>query len=136
MASPRALVYYRKNYLAGVARPGALSFDGSTLALHANDLSLVWAAPLSDVRVKKGMGILTLSINGPKASILTAVGGRTSPSPSHELKDLLESGQGIAHAPSVSSAAFASAANVAGVGVYAKGQKSLREFFATLGVLD
>lgn len=135
MDTPLALVYYRKNYLAGVARPGALSFDGATLALHANDLSLVWAAPLSEVKVKKGMGILTVSINGAKASILTAIGGATSPSPSAELKRLLESGTGIANAPSVDAARLASSASAAGVGVYAKGQKSLRDFFTALGVL-
>ncbi|MET0931988.1 MAG: hypothetical protein ABWX74_20905 [Aeromicrobium sp.] len=135
MDTSRALVYYRTNYLLGVARPGALSFDGTDLALHANDLSLVWSAPVSTVKVKKGMGILTLSIDGAKTSILTAVGGTPSPSPSPELKALLESGPGIANAPSVDSAALASSASAAGIGVYATGQKSLRDYFTALGVM-
>jgi hypothetical protein len=135
MDTTRALVYYRKNYLAGVARPGALSSDGTTLTLHANDLSVVWAAALSSVTVKKGMGILTVSIDGAKTSILTAIGGRTSPSPSAQLKGLLESGSGLADQPSVDSASWASSAHAAGIGVYAKGQKSLREYFTSLGVM-
>lgn len=76
-----ALAYYRKNYLFGVARPGALVFDGTVLGLYGNDLSEIWAASLGQVRVKKGMGTLTVSIDGAKASILTAVGGNTSPAP-------------------------------------------------------
>lgn len=135
MDTARALVYYRQNYLLGVARPGALHFDGTNLTLHANDLSIVWTEPLSAIKVKKGMGILTVSINGDRAGILTAIGGRTSPSPSAELKNLLESGNGVANAPSVDSVELASVVNVAGVGIYAKGQKSLRAFFEALGVM-
>jgi hypothetical protein len=136
MDTAHALVYYRKNYLAGIARPGALSFDGTSLTLCANDLSVVWSAPLETIRVKKGMGILTLSIKGTKTAILTAIGGKTSPAPSAQLQGLLESGQGIASAPSVDAAAVASWANAVGVGVYAMGQKALRDYFAGLGVLD
>lgn len=132
----RAFAYYRTNYLMGVARPGALTFDGSRLTMYANDLSVVWEAPLSDVRVKKGMGILTVSIGGEKASILTAVGGRTSPRPSDQLTALLESGAGIAGAPSVSDAQHVSWRGMPDVGAYAQGQKALRDFFGALGVLD
>ena len=135
MDTAHALVYYRKNYLVGVARPGALSFDGATLALYANDLTPVWSAPLADVSVKKGMGILTVSIGGAKTSILTAIGGKTSPSPSRELQGWLESSKGLIDAPSVNAAAVASWVGVSGVGVYASGQKSLREFFTALGVM-
>ena len=135
MDTAHALVYYRKNYLVGVARPGALSFDGSILTLHANDLTTVWSAPLTDISVKKGMGILTVSINGAKTSILTAIGGKTSPSPSRELQGWLESSKGLIDAPSVNAAAVASWVGVSGVGVYASGQKSLREFFTALGVM-
>ncbi|KQX75812.1 hypothetical protein ASD10_11885 [Aeromicrobium sp. Root472D3] len=132
----RAFVYYRENYLMGVARPGALSSDGSHLTLQSNDLQVVWQAPVGDVRVKKGMGILTVSIKGEKASILTAVGGRTSPRPSDELTALLESGHGIADAPSVRDAQYVSWRGMPSVGAYAQGQKALRELFASLGVLD
>lgn len=134
MDSALALTYYRKNYLLGVARPGAISYDGSSLTLYANDLTQVWSAPLSAVRVKKGMGILTVSINGAKTSILTAVGGNTSPPPSPQLRQFLENGHGIPNAPSAN--AIASAVSLAGAGVYAKGQKALREFFSQLGVVD
>lgn len=130
-----ALAYYRKNYLFGVARPGALVFDGTVLGLYGNDLSEIWAASLGQVRVKKGMGTLTVSIDGAKASILTAVGGNTSPSPSRELTGFLQGHQGIPGAPSVNAAFIASNVNVLGVGTYAKGQKALREFFGQLGVL-
>ena len=136
METVRAFVYYRENYLMGVARPGALSSDGSHLTLQSNDLQVVWQAPVSDVRVKKGMGILTVSIKGEKASILTAVGGRTSPRPSGELTALLESGQGIADAPSVKDAQYVSWRGMPSVGAYAQGQKALRAMFDSLGVLD
>lgn len=132
----RALAYYRTNYLMGVARPGALTYDGSKLALYANDLSLVWDAPASDVRVKKGMGILTVSIQGKKASILTAIGSRASPMASAELKALLESGAGIAGTPPVRQAERGSYSPAPPVFAYAQGQKALREFFASLGVMD
>lgn len=135
METTRALAYYRTNYLLGVARPGALSFDGATLLLQANDLSVVWSAPVSSVRVKKGMGILTVSINGDKASILTAVGSGTAAAPSAELKALLESGAGLENAPSVDAARRASSVNRPGIATYAQGQKALREFFQTLGVM-
>lgn len=135
MEITRALAYYRTNYLMGVARPGALSFDGTTLVLQANDLSVVWSAPLSAVKVKKGMGILTVSINGDKASILTAVGSGTAAAPSTELKALLESGAGLEEAPSVDAATRASSMNRLGVAAYAQGQKALRGFFETLGVM-
>ncbi len=130
-----ALAYYRERYLFGVARPGALVFDGTDLALYANDLSLVWRSALDSVSVKKGTGILTLSIDGKKASILTAVGSGSSPSISPELKHLLESGEGIPNAPSVAATSVASSANLAGIGVYARGQKALRSFFEGLGVM-
>lgn len=136
MSMTLALTYYRKNYLFGVARPGALMYDGVSLSLYANDLSQVWSAPLSAVQVKKGMGILTVKINGSKASILTAVGGTTSPGPSPQLRHFLTTGEGIANAPSVNAADIASVMNLGGVGVYAKGQKALRNFFSGLGVLN
>jgi hypothetical protein len=136
METPLALVYHRKNYLLGVARPGALSFDGTDLTLLANDLSVVWKAPLRDVRVKKGMGILAVSIAGTKTAILTAIGGSTSPSPSPELQHALESGTAIANTTSADAAAFASSARLAGIAVYASGQKSLCDYFTALGVLD
>lgn len=130
-----AHAYYRKNYLFGVARPGAIVFDGTSLSLYDNGVAQVWSAPLSAVQVKKGAGTLTVSINGIKASILTAVGGTISPAPSPQLKALLAGQQGIPGAPTVDKAYRASEANVFGSGVYAKGQKALREFFGTLGVL-
>jgi hypothetical protein len=70
--------------------------------------------------------------------LTTAVGGATSPSPSSELKALLESGKDIANAPSVDSAERASSMYVsaAGVGVYAQGQNALRDFLTALGVMD
>lgn len=135
MNTAHALVYYRKNYLAGIARPGAMSFDGTDLTLRANDLSVVWAAPLDVVTVKKGMGILTLSLKGDKTAILTAIGGKTSPSPSRELTGFLESNRPIDNAPSVDAARWASWSNAGGIGVYAQGQKALRDYFTSLGVM-
>ncbi|MET0820056.1 MAG: hypothetical protein ABWY58_03755, partial [Aeromicrobium sp.] len=66
----------------------------------------------------------------------TAVGGRTSPRPSGELTALLESGTGIAGAPAMSDAQHVSWRGMPDVGAYAQGQKALREFFGSLGVLD
>jgi hypothetical protein len=131
----RAFAYYRTNYLFGVARPGAITFDGARLALRSNDLGVVWEAPLAEVRVTKGMGILTVSVSGQKASILTAVGGRTSPSPSAGLTRLLEEGTGLPDAPPIERAQHVSFRGMPDVGAYAQGQKALRELFASLGVL-
>jgi hypothetical protein len=117
METVRAFVYYRENYLMGVARPGALSSDGSHLTLQSNDLQVVWQAPVSDVRVKKGMGILTVSIKGEKASILTAAGATCC-------------------APAMSDAQHVSWRGMPDIGAYAQGQKALRAMFESLGVLD
>ena len=135
MDNPHALVFYRKNYLAGIARPGALLFDGTKLTLCDNDLNPVWSAPLDVVQVKKGMGILTVSLKGEKASILTAIGSGTSPSPSDRLTAFLESGTNIDGAPSVDEAWRASSFGRVGIATYAVGQKALREYFIALGVL-
>jgi hypothetical protein len=150
----KAMVYWRKNYLFGVARPGALVFDGATLTCIDNELAPVFSAPISSVGAKKGFGIFKLFINGERVSFLTPVGGSPSPAPSAALLNYLNTraplspsgGQagasGLAGAGRIMGGAAGDAATVAGafaqVGVvinYAQGMKPLNQFLTAIGAL-
>jgi hypothetical protein len=151
----KALVYWRKNYLVGVARPGALTFDGNNLTCVDNDLSLVFSGNLSTMTAKKGFGIFKVYIGGERVSFLTPVGGAPSPAPSTRLLEYLDTtgprspsdGQvetmellgagkilgGVAGNASVAAGAIGQAAVVAN---YARGNKALGAFLTSIGVLN
>lgn len=148
-AAPKALVYWRKNYLFGVARPGALICDGTTFACLDNDLATVFSAPLSSVRVTKGFGIFRLFIDGVRASYLTPIGGTPSPEPSAALLHFLQ--QPLSGSPA--DAVDAASAIVSGLGgaagqaigdvvssaavtvSYVTGMKGLESFLRSVGAL-
>lgn len=148
----KALVYHRKNYLFGVARPGALVSDGETLACLDNALAPVFRAPLAAVTVKKGFGIFSVFVDGSRVAYLTPVGGDTSPAPSAELLVFLRSagsdstvegaasvasgigevvGGAAGSALSVGADVVGTAAAVAG---YVSGMKELGAYLDALGV--
>lgn len=54
----RKFIYYRKNYLFGIARPGALVFDGTSLSCYDNALQSVFNIPLGSLTVKEGSASL------------------------------------------------------------------------------
>ena len=86
----KALAYWRKNYLFGVARPAGLSWDGATLACLDNQLATVFSGPLSSVTVKKGFGIFKVYIDGVRVGFLTPTGSTTAPEPSAALVEFLD----------------------------------------------
>lgn len=137
----KAFVFYRKNYLFGVARPGALVYDGATLACYGNELQPIFNEPVASVTVKEGFGIFKIFVNGKRISILTPVGGETSPVPSEQLGKYLEAPiqtqQAGANVPIVDalSAGAAVVGQVAVVTNYVKGQQGLREFFKATGFI-
>ena len=157
--SQKAFIYYRKNYLFGVARPGALVCDGVNVTCYDNDLQQVFSAPAQSVTVKEGFGIFKVHVDGKKVSLLTPVGGNTSPNPSQKLTEFLQSSSldasdngslvGSSAATSTMGTAVADsspALGAAGVGLgavgqavavvdYVQGQKGLREFLQAAGLL-
>jgi hypothetical protein len=155
----KAFIYYRKNYLFGIARPGALVCDGTNVIVYDNKLQQVFSVPVQSVTIKEGKGIFKVFQNGKRISLLTPVGGGTSPDPSQELKDFMQSSSldtsngvlvaGAAAATVMGSAVSGSspALGAAGVGLgvageaiavagYIKGQKGLREFLQGVGILN
>jgi hypothetical protein len=159
MQLQKAFVYYRKNYLLGVARPGALVYDGVTLNCYGNDLQQIFSVPVQSVTIKEGFGIFKVIVDGAQISILTPVGGGISPSPSEQLNRFLQTSSSLAAASggiatgsvgaaeignAVSSAAPVIGAVGVGIGVvgqavaiatYIKGQDGLREFFRRSGFI-
>ena len=156
--SQKAFIYYRKNYLFGVARPGALVCDGATVTCYDNDLQQVFSAPIQSVLVKEGFGIFKVHVDGKRVSLLTPVGGNTSPAPSQKLTEFLQSPSLNADNGSLVGSAAGTTAmgtavsdsspalGAAGVGLgavgqavavadYVQGQKGLREFLQTAGLL-
>ena len=85
----RALAYYRKNYLFGVARPGALVIDDGSLTCLSNDLSVVFSIPAGLLRIKEGFGIFKIYSGDQRVSVVTPVGATTSPRPSDQLSQFL-----------------------------------------------
>lgn len=53
----KAFIYYRKNYLFGIARPGALVLSESTVACYDNALQQVFFGPTGTVKAKEGFGV-------------------------------------------------------------------------------
>lgn len=125
---PKALAYWRKNYLWGVARPAALVFDGTTFACLDNDLKVVFSGPLSSVTVKKGWGIFSVFVDGQRVAYLTPTGSTTAPEPSRELLQYLQSPAG---SPTEALGSVASLAS--GIALGADAGDALGQVFATVG---
>jgi hypothetical protein len=150
----KALTYWRKNYLIGVARPAALSWDGTTLTCVDNALATVFSGPLSSVTVKKGVGIFKVSVDGEHVAFLTPTGSTTASGPSAELLQYLQepaagpsagevatSSVGLAGAVvgGVAGAALGAVSGAAeqvfATASYIQGTKALGKFFTTIGAL-
>lgn len=140
----KALAYWRKNYLFGVARPGALVFDGTTFTCLDNNLAVVFSGPLSSLTVKKGWGIYEVFADGKRISYLTPVGGTPSPEPSPALLQFLQSPVASAGGPLGSAAALASGVawgadagdavgQVFATVDYVRGNKALGEYLKFIG---
>lgn len=143
---PKALAYWRKNYLWGVARPAALVFDGATFACLDNDLKTVFSGPLSSVTVKKGWGIFSVFVDGTRVAYLTPTGSTTAPEPSPALLGYLQGPSG-----SPTEAAGGAAALATGIALgdavgdavgqvfatvgYVRGTKALGEYLTYIGAL-
>jgi hypothetical protein len=138
---PKALVFWRKNYLMGVARPSALVFDGSTLTCLDNDLAPVFSAAPPSLSMTKGFGIFRVFVDGERIGYLTPVGGDTSPAPSAALQQFLQNTPtgregALGTAVSVGSALGGSdVASILSTVTYAQGMKSLSAFLTAVGVL-
>lgn len=156
----KAFIYYRKNYLFGIARPGVLVYDNSVLTCYDNDLQPVFSEPIQSIRVKEGLGIFKVFVAGKRISIITPIGSGASPQPSEQLTQFLQTfstsaaAAGGVLAGSVGAAQIANAvsptvpmASAAGVGLgvagevaaiamYAKGQQGVREFLQSIGVIN
>jgi len=151
----KALAYWRKNYLIGVARPAGLSWDGTTLTCVDNTLATVFSGPLSSVTVKKGVGIFKVSVDGEHVAFLTPTGSTTAAEPSPALlqylrepsaspsaAEVVTSSAGVAGAV-IGGAAGATLDTVGGaaeqvfaIGSYIQGTKALGRFFTSIGALQ
>ncbi|MEO6110076.1 MAG: hypothetical protein ABIP50_03655 [Candidatus Saccharimonadales bacterium] len=139
------LGYWRKNYLFGIARPGALYFDGTNFTCYDNKLQSVFSAPLKSVTIKKGAGVFNVLIDGVQTSILTYRGGGISPTPSKQLLAFMEQSTSGAYkndlpiiATGVStlvSPVLGAAVDVVAIADYVKGQKTLGQFLQSIGLL-
>jgi len=142
----KALTYWRKNYLWGVARPAALVFDGTTFSCLDNDLATVFSGPLSSVTVKKGWGIFSVFVDGERIAYLTPTGSTTAPEPSPALLHFLQQRSTGSPADGLSAAATLAAGPAMGDVVdavgqvfstvsYVRGTKALGEYLTDIGAL-
>ena len=151
----KALGYWRTNYLFGVARPTALSWDGTTLTCLDNALATVFSGPLSSVSVKKGLGIFKVYVDGERVGFVTPTGSTTAPEPSSALLQYLRQPSASASAAEVATTAASGAGavigGVAGAALdsvagaaeqvfatagYVKGMNELGRFFTSIGALQ
>jgi hypothetical protein len=141
-AQPKALVFWRTNYLMGVARPSALVFDGSTVTCLDNELAPVFSAAPPSLTMTKGFGIFRVFVDGERIGYLTPVGGSTSPAPSAALQQFLAQTPtgtegALGTAVSVGSAIGGSdVADILSTITYAQGMKSLSAYLTAVGVLQ
>ena len=151
----KVLTYWRKNYLFGVARPAALSWDGTTLMCLDNALAPVFAGPLSSVSVKKGFGIFKVYVDGRRIGFLTPTGSDIAAEPSAALLQYLNQPTATRSAAEVAgSAADGAGAVIGGVAGsalgavagaaeqvlatvnYVKGTKALGAWLVSIGALE
>ena len=150
----KALTYWRKNYLIGVARPAGLSWDGTTLTCVDNALATVFSGPLSSVTVKKGVGIFKVSVDGEHVAFLTPTGSTTAAEPSAALLQYLQepsaqpsAAEAVTSSAGVVGAVIGGAAGAAldavggaaeglfATASYIQGTKALGRFFTSIGAL-